>query len=103
MALLVDWVPQVAACGGKPPGVPYRVGIQTTDPEREFLLDVAETMSMSAARGGAADEGIPTLRMPAEALLRLVYGRLDPGHTPPVQVLSGRVELDLLRQTFPGF
>jgi len=41
--------------------------------------------------------------MPAEALLRLVYGRLDPGHAPPAQVLSGRVELDLLRQTFPGF
>jgi hypothetical protein len=101
VALLVDWIPQVAACGGKPPGVPYRLGIQTTDPEREFLLDVTETMSMSAVRGGAA--GTPVLRMPAEALLRLVYGRLDSGHTPPVQVLSGRVELDLLRQTFPGF
>jgi uncharacterized protein (TIGR03083 family) len=103
VALLVDWVPQVAACGGKPPGVPYRVGVQTTDPERGFLLDVAETISVSAAAGGAAVEGIPALQMPAEALLRLVYGRLDPGHTPPVQVLSRGVELDLLRQTFPGF
>ena len=103
VALLVDWVPQVAACGGKPPGVPYRIGIQTTDPEREFLLDVAETISMSAAGGEAACEGIPALRMPAEALLRLVYGRLDSGHTPPPQVLSRGAELDLLRQTFPGF
>jgi uncharacterized protein (TIGR03083 family) len=102
VALLVDRAPQVAACGGKPPGVPYRIGVRTTDPERGFLLDVAETISMSAVRGGAV-EGIPALRMPAEALLRLVYGRLDPGHTPPVQVLSGGVELDLLRQTFPGF
>jgi uncharacterized protein (TIGR03083 family) len=103
VGLLVDWVPQVAACGGKPPGVPYRAGISTTDPEREFLLEVAaDTISMSTVRGGAGGEGIPALRMPAEALLRLVYGRLDPGHTPPVQVLSGRVELDLLRQTFPG-
>jgi len=103
VALLVDWAPQVAACSGKPPGVPYRIGIQTTDPERAFRLDVTDTISMPAARGGVADEGVPTLRMPAEALLRLVYGRLDPLHTPPVQVLSGRVELDLLRQTFPGF
>lgn len=103
VALLVDWVPRVAACGGRPSGVPYRVGIQTTDPEREFLLDVAETISMPALRSGAAGDGIPVLRMPAEALLRLVYGRLDSGHTPPVQVLSGRVELDLLRQAFPGF
>jgi uncharacterized protein (TIGR03083 family) len=101
VVLLIDWVPQVAVCGGKPPGVPYRVGIRTTDPEREFLLDMADTISMSVAR--ARDfEGIPALQMPAEALLRLVYGRLDPGHTPPVQVLSGQVELDLLRQTFPG-
>jgi uncharacterized protein (TIGR03083 family) len=103
VALLVDRVPQVAACGGNPPGVPYRAGIQTTDPEREFLLDVTETISMSAVRPGADIDGVPALRMPAEALLRLVYGRLDPGHTPPVRVLSGRVELDLLRQTFPGF
>jgi len=103
VALLVDRVPQVAACGGKPPGVPYRVDIQTTDPGREFLLDVSETVSLSAMRAGAVGDGIPALRMPAEALLRLVYGRLDPGHAPPAQVLSGRVELDLLRQTFPGF
>ena len=37
------------------------------------------------------------------ALLRLVYGRLDPDHTPPVEVLTSDVDLDLLRQTFPGF
>jgi uncharacterized protein (TIGR03083 family) len=103
VALLVDRIPQVAACGGKPPGVPYRARIETTDPEREFRLDVSQAISMSAVPVGAAGDGIPALRMPAEALLRLVYGRLDPGHTPPMQVLSGPVELDLLRQTFPGF
>lgn len=106
VALLVDRVPQVAACGGKPPGRPYRAGIQTTDPEREFLLDVGETVSMSAAppaaRAGAAGDDTPRLRMPAEALLRLVYGRLDPGHTPPAEILSGRADLDLLRRVFPG-
>jgi len=103
VALLVDWIPHVAACGGKPPGVPYRARIQAAAPEREFLLDVTEAISVSAVRPGAAGDDIPALRMPAEALLRLVYGRLDPGHTPPVQVPSGRVELDRLRQTFPGF
>jgi uncharacterized protein (TIGR03083 family) len=102
VALLVDRIPQVAACGGKPPGVPYQARIQATEPEREFLLDVTEVISVSAVRPGAAGHDIPALRMPAEALLRLVYGRLDPDHTPPVQVLSGQVELDLLRQTFPG-
>ena len=103
VALLADRVPQVAACGAKPPGVPYRVRIQTTDPDREFLLDVADTVSMSEVRAGAPGEGVPALRMPAEALLRLVYGRLDPGQTPRCQALSGQVDLDLLRRTFPGF
>lgn len=103
VTMLIDRVPQVAACGAKPPGVPYRVGIQTTDPDREFLLSAAQTVSMSEVGTGASGDGIPVLRMPAEALLRLVYGRLDPGHTPPVQALSGQVDLDLLRRTFPGF
>ena len=103
VTMLIDRVPQVAECGAKPPGVPYRVGIQTTNPDREFLLSTAQTVSMSEMRAGAAGDGIPVLRMPAEALLRLVYGRLDPGHTPPVQALSGQVNLDLLRRTFPGF
>ena len=103
VTMLIDRVPQVAACGAKPPGVPYRAGIQTTDPDRKFLLSAAQTVSMSEVPAGAAGDGIPVLRMPAEALLRLVYGRLDPGHTPPVQALSGQVDLDLLRRTFPGF
>lgn len=103
VTLLVDWVPHVAACGGKPPAVPYRVGIQTTDPRREFLLEAGDSVSISATGTGAAAGGAPRLRMPAEALLRLVYGRLDPDHMPRVENLSGRIDLDLLRQTFPGF
>ena len=39
--------------------------------------------------------------MPAEAFVRLVYGRLDEAHTPPVE--SAGVELDELRPIFPGF
>jgi uncharacterized protein (TIGR03083 family) len=120
VALLVDRIPQVAARTGKPRGEPFTVGIGTTGPEREFLLDIGDTVSMSAgpagpvdgaARpvdgaagpGGDASAAIPRLRMPAEALLRLVYGRLDPDHTPPVETLSGAIDLDMLRKTFPGF
>ena len=40
------------------------------------------------------------LVLPAEAFVRLVYGRLDPGHTPPVE---GDADLDELRAVFPGF
>ena len=41
----------------------------------------------------------PDLVLPSEALVRLVYGRLDPDHTPPVR---GPADLDVLRRAFPG-
>jgi hypothetical protein len=44
---------------------------------------------------------MPDLELPSEAFIRLVYGRLDPGHTPAV---SGSASLlDELRRAFPGF
>jgi hypothetical protein len=47
------------------------------------------------------EQSLPALRLPAEAVVRLVYGRLDPAHTPPVG--SQEVDLDDLRPIFPGF
>jgi hypothetical protein len=40
--------------------------------------------------------------LPAEAFLRLVYGRLDPDHTPDFTESGGRGLADL-RAVFPGF
>jgi len=40
--------------------------------------------------------------MPAEALLRLAYGRLDPAHT-PAEVEADPADLNRLRAVFPGF
>jgi uncharacterized protein (TIGR03083 family) len=101
VALLVDRVPFVAQMVGKPAGERFRVLIQTTDPERKFLLDVTDSVSLTVDPSG--DEGQARIQMSAEALLRLVYGRLDPDHTPPVTVLSGDIGLDQLRQVFSGF
>jgi hypothetical protein len=50
----------------------------------------------------AADDGVAEVAMPAEALLRLAYGRLDPGHT-PASVTGDAADLDRLRAVFPGF
>jgi len=49
---------------------------------------------------GATADG--QVQLPAEALVRLVYGRLDPGHTPPVEVTGDAVLLDRARAVFPG-
>jgi hypothetical protein len=42
-----------------------------------------------------------TLTLPTESFVRLVYGRLDPDHT-PASVEARGIDLDLLRSTVPG-
>jgi hypothetical protein len=50
---------------------------------------------------GDTDPDLPVLRLPVAAFVRLVYGRLDPDHTPASVVAEG-VDLDDLRKAFPG-
>jgi hypothetical protein len=47
-----------------------------------------------------SDEAVEDLALPAEAFIRLVYGRLDPDHTPTFRGDAGA--LDRLRAVFPG-
>ncbi|HUY45769.1 MAG TPA: hypothetical protein VMV92_08595 [Streptosporangiaceae bacterium] len=76
-----------------------RVRVRTTEPDRDYLLDVGESVTrMDWAPGLEADGEI---RLPAEAFLRLVYGRLDAEHTPAYSAEG--VDLDQLRKVFPGF
>jgi uncharacterized protein (TIGR03083 family) len=102
--LLADRLSFVAQWAGKASGEPFQADIQTTGPERRFRVDVTDSVSLAAVPAGEDDgAGAARFQMPAEALLRLVYGRLDPAHTPAVTVLSGDLDLDRLRQIFPGF
>ena len=98
VGLLVDMVGQLAARSAKPDGKQRRIRVSTTDPERHFVLETGEAVSLTESDG---EEGLPELRLPAEAFVRLVYGRLGPHHTPPVE--ANGVDLDELRQLFPGF
>jgi uncharacterized protein (TIGR03083 family) len=98
VGLLIDTLGPLVSRAGKPDGVQRRLRVSTTDPERDFILATGESVTLTPNDG---EEGLPELRLPAEAFLRLVYGRLDPAHTPPVQA-SG-VDLDELRGIFPGF
>ncbi|HTX28662.1 MAG TPA: maleylpyruvate isomerase family mycothiol-dependent enzyme [Streptosporangiaceae bacterium] len=98
VALLIDTLGPFIARAGRPDGVQRHVRVSTTDPERNYILQTGESVTLTAADGEA---DLPELRLPAEAFLRLVYGRLDPAHTPPVEA-SG-VDLGDLRPLFPGF
>ena len=103
--LLIDNVPQFLAPRlGKPLPEPFRVRITTTGPERDYLLSSGESVSVVNWPGedAAGEQAVPHVVMPAEALLRLSYGRMDPEHTPAS--VSGDPEvLDKLRAIFPGF
>jgi hypothetical protein len=49
---------------------------------------------LAGSEAGPADS-----ELPAEAFVRLVYGRLAPEHTPPGEHGAA---LDVLRRVFPG-
>jgi len=102
VALLVDTLDQLAARVGRPDGKPRTARVFTTDPERQFILETGDTVTLTPAGGEAAAEpGQPELRLPAEAFVRLIYGRMDAAHTPRLQ--STGADLDELRKVFPGF
>jgi uncharacterized protein (TIGR03083 family) len=105
--LLIDNVPQFTAPRlGKPLAEPFSARITTTDPARDYLLTSGESVALTDWPGdaAAASDGadVPHVRMPAEALLRLTYGRLDAAHT-PASVSGDAGALDKLRAIFPGF
>ena len=98
VGLLIDTVGQLAARSAKPDGKERRIRVSTSDPGRHFVLETDEAISLTESDG---EDGWPELRLPSEAFVRLVYGRLGPHHTPPVE--ADGVDLDELRQLFPGF
>ncbi|MGO8722460.1 MAG: maleylpyruvate isomerase family mycothiol-dependent enzyme, partial [Acidimicrobiales bacterium] len=89
VGLLVDTLGLLAERIGKPDGSKWRVGVTTADPERRFTLELDEKVTLAAFEPG---DSLASLALPAEAFVRLVYGRLDPAHTPPVEAHG--VDLD---------
>jgi uncharacterized protein (TIGR03083 family) len=97
--LLLPAVPTWVGRGGKPQDPAYRVLLSTTDGRGDWVVTTGEPVSIVEADGGDVDG---TVRLPSEALLRLVTGRLDEPRTPAVEE-SGERGLADLRQVFPGF
>jgi uncharacterized protein (TIGR03083 family) len=94
---ILDGIQFVATRAAKPPGDAAEITIRTIDPVRDFTLvldgDSAELIEKS-------HEGVADLEIPAEALVRLIYGRLDNEHTP--HSVSGDA-VNFLRSVYPGF
>jgi uncharacterized protein (TIGR03083 family) len=97
-ALLIGNVSRFLGFAGKPSGDAFRVRVLTTDPDGDYVLAVADTVTLSDWAPGTDVEG--SVRMPAESLLRLIYGRLDAEHTSDVS--PDGIDLNRLRAVFPG-
>jgi uncharacterized protein (TIGR03083 family) len=103
--LIIDGLPEMAARAGKPAPEPATVMVRTSEPDRRFALQTdgvsLEPQAGTADDGDDADDG--WIELPAESLIRLVYGRLDGVHRGAEPVTAPTVSLDQLRSLFPGF
>jgi uncharacterized protein (TIGR03083 family) len=98
VSLLIDGMEQTIGYASKPTGLYANVRVRTSDPAQDLALTIGDAVAVSEWTGG---EPTAELSLPAEALLRLITGRLDPDHTPPL-TLTG-LDLSDLRKVFPGF
>ncbi|HEY1650655.1 MAG TPA: maleylpyruvate isomerase N-terminal domain-containing protein [Acidimicrobiales bacterium] len=96
-AVVIDNLGLIGRFAAKPTGDEREIRVRTSDPVRHFTVRLTpESAELLEGDGGVA----PDLELPAESFCRLVYGRLDPEHSPPVPA-NGEV-LEALRRVFPG-
>lgn len=94
--LVVDNLDLVARYTAKPTGAAASITVATVDPSRGFTIDLTgDAVTFTTHEAGQA----PDVELPAEEFIRLVYGRLDPHHSPAG---VGGTALDTLRAVFPG-
>ena len=93
--LILDFLPTMVGFAGTPTGAVRDVVVTTSFPDRTWRFSLDEDGVTLADTDALAD-----LTLPAEALIRLVYGRLDADHTPAFE--GDGAALDELRKAFPG-
>jgi len=103
VALLTGQVFWLAERTGRPGEQPFRARLRGSGPEVDLLLDVADKVTLTPWPAEGAAPVSAEIHLPAEALMRLFYGRLDPAHTPPVEITGDPAVLDQVRAVFPGF
>jgi uncharacterized protein (TIGR03083 family) len=103
-ALIVDTLPMMTRFAGKPTGADRDITIRTVSPSRNFLLALRpDGIALTPEDGNRDRDPLdgPDLELPADALIRLVFGRLDADHSPAGAAAAPLV--NELRQVFPGF
>jgi len=98
--LLIGGLGEVAARTGVTSPSPAVITVTTTSPAREFTLDTGGVRLIPRDDGAATSA---SLELTAEALLRLVYGRLNEPGIAPGEARAENVSLVDLEAVFPGF
>ena len=95
-AVVIDNLEVIGRFGGKPDGIEREVIVKTTAPERAYrITTTSDSVSLEPTTLAEA----PDAEMPAEAFIRLVYGRLDREHTPDG---TESATVESLRSVFRG-
>lgn len=97
--LLLGRLQSVAVRSGVPQSASSRLDIQVTDPSSRFRLTIGPVIDLASAPDSAASADAS---LPAEAFIRLLYGRLDEAHTPELANASHEV-VSRLRAVFRGY
>ncbi|MEU6261075.1 maleylpyruvate isomerase family mycothiol-dependent enzyme [Streptomyces sp. NPDC047043] len=93
---MLAWVGRTDALEGRT----AVIHVTTSDPDSVFALRLQAPVSVEF---DVPEQSEGTLRLPAEAWLRLVAGRLADRYTPVSVTTTGATDLDLLRRVFPGY
>jgi uncharacterized protein (TIGR03083 family) len=94
--VIVGNLARIISFTGKANGETKEVTVRTSDPARDFTI----VFSGDAVRlVSTSHSGVVDLELPADAFVRLVYGRLDPEHS----TVGDDDTLTDLRKAFPGF
>jgi uncharacterized protein (TIGR03083 family) len=99
--LAIDDLSRLVERAGKPSTARASIDVHTTTPRRHLRLELGPAgAQLEPARDDMAG-ATARLDLTGETFLRLVYGRLDPDHTPRAVTATG-IDLDALRLVFPG-
>lgn len=100
---VLDRLPMFAGFFAKSIGKTGTVLIETVDPARNYLLELRDDGNALTEVDDPLPEAQTNVTMSGEALARLTAGRLSPEHTPEGISVAGSLDLEELRQLFPGF
>lgn len=100
VGLLIGGLPQMMQWMGKKAAKPTVVAVTTTDPDGAYTVD---TGGVTLTPGSGEEPASAFVELPAEALLRLIYGRLDESEVASGEVRLSGVTLPELQAVFPGF